>query len=137
MNTIKKVLRGIVAFFILYVLIGAFGSKIHSALVENHIYSEWWFWLLLVVGALFTYAWITQDSPASSTSVPKKKGRDYSRESKDCDRAWQLIRKNGWNADDFTEAQQLLMDGHLRYTNNGDYIKQLNKKIAQESLKFK
>ncbi len=78
-----------------------------------------------------------QESSTSSSNAPKKKGRDYGREHRDCDRAWQLIHKNGWTADDFSEAQQLLMDGHLRYTNNGDYIKQLNKKIAQESLKLK
>lgn len=137
MNTFKKIVRGIVAFCVLFIVIGTFGSKIHGALAENHIYSEWWFWLLLVLGALFTYAWVMQDSSTSSDNAPRMKGRDYGREHRDCDRAWQLIHKNGWTADDFFEAQQLLMDGHLRYTNNGDYIKQLNKKIAQESLKLK
>lgn len=137
MNTIKKIVRGIVAFCVLFIVIGAFGSKIHGALVENHIYSEWWFWLLLVLGALFTYAWVMQDSSPSNNYVSKKKGRDYGREYSDSNKAWRLIHKNGWTGNDFYEAQQLLMDGHLRYSNNGDCIKQLNKKIAQESLKLK
>lgn len=137
MNTLKKVLRGIVAVSVLFVIIGAFGSEIHSALVENHIYSAWWFWLLLVIGALLAYSWVTQDGTTSNSAAPKRKGRNLGQEHMDCGKAWQLIHKNNWTADDFTEAQQLLMDGHLRYTNDGDYIKQLNKKIAQESLKLK
>lgn len=137
MKTIKKIFRAAIVFFVLFVAFDAFGSDIKNLVVENTLYKEWWFYLLIFVGGLFTYLWVMDGSEKSSESSSKKKGRDYGREYRDCERAWQLIHKKGWTADDFTEAQQLLADGHLRYTNNGDYIKELNKKITVESLKAK
>jgi len=137
MKTLRKIIRCIIVFAILFVIIGAFGSKLNTLFMEHHTYSEWWFWLLVIIAGIFAYVWVMQDSSGNESETPKKKGRDYGREYTDCNRAWQLIHKNGWNADDFTEAQQLLQGGHLRYTNNGDYIKELNKKITQESLKCK
>ena len=137
MKTIKKIFRAAIVFFVLFVAFDAFGSDIKNLVVENTLYKEWWFYLLIFVGGLFTYLWVMDGSEKSSESSSKKKGRDYGREYRDCERAWQLIHKKGWTADDFTEAQPLLADGHLRYTNNGDYIKELNKKITVESLKAK
>lgn len=137
MKTIKKIFRAAIVFFLLFVAFGAFGSEIKNLVVENALHKEWWFYIVVLIVGLFTYLWVMDGNERSKESSINKNGRDYGREYGDCQRAWKLIHKNGWTADDFTEAQQLLNDGHLRYTNNGDYIKELNKKITQESLKVK
>ena len=95
MKTIKKIFRAAIVFFVLFVAFGAFGSDIKNLVVENTLYKEWWFYLLILVGGLFTYLWVMDGSEKSSESSSKKKGRDYGREYGDCQRAWQLIHKNG------------------------------------------